>query len=254
MDTDADPTSPEQATRILELLWRHTLPAKPGARGPKPGLTVDAVVAAGIALADRDGLDKLTIRAVAAELGVRAMSLYTYVPSKDALLVLMVDAVAADDPPIPAELPARDRLIALAGQVRAELIAHPWLLTVSPWRQVLGPARMRRYEQQLRAIDGIGLSDLAMDRAVAVLTDFATGNARLAVAAAGAAAQLSDAQWWQVHGPLLARVIPAEDFPLAGRVGTAAGEHYQAPADPDGAFAYGVAILVDGILADPARA
>lgn len=109
---------------------------------------------------------------------------------------------------------------------------------------------MRRYERQLAAIDGIGLGDLAMDRAIAVLTDFATGNARLAVAAAGAAAQLSDAQWWEVNGPLLARVMPADEFPLAGRVGTAVGEHYQAPADPDGAFDYGVATLVDGLLAD----
>ncbi|UGT56660.1 TetR/AcrR family transcriptional regulator [Nocardia asteroides] len=250
MPTHGEENPTAQATRIVELLWRHALPAKPGARGPKPTLSVDAVVAAGIALADRDGIEKLTIRAVAAELGLRAMSLYTYVPSKEALVVLMVDAVAAGDPPIPATLPVRDRMIAIAAGVRAELLAHPWLLEVSPWRQVLGPARMRRYENQLRAIEDTGLSDLAMDRAIAVLTDFATGNARLAVAAAGAAAQLSDADWWQVHGPLLARVMPAGDFPLAGRVGTAVGEHYQAPADPDGAFAYGVATLVDGILAD----
>ncbi|MFC9963446.1 TetR/AcrR family transcriptional regulator [Nocardia ignorata] len=245
-----DGRSTDQAAQLVQLLWRHALPAKPGARGPKPGLTVDAVVAAGIALADRDGIGKLTIRAVAAALDVRAMSLYTYVPSKEALLVLMVDAVAAEDEPIPAELPLRERMIAVADRVRTELLAHPWLLEVSPWRQVLGPARMRRYENQLRAIDGAGLSDLAMDRAIAVLTDFATGNARLAVAAAGAADQLSDADWWRVHGPLLAEVMPADQFPLAARVGATVGEHYQAPADPDGAYAYGVATLVDGILAD----
>ncbi|MFD9549594.1 TetR/AcrR family transcriptional regulator [Nocardia salmonicida] len=250
MPADEAAKSIAQATQILELLWRHTLPSKPGARGPKPGLTVDDVVSAGIALADRDGIDKLTIRAVAAELGLRAMSLYTYVPSKDALIVLMVDAVAAADTPISTDLPVRDRMIAIATQIRVELIEHPWLLEVSPWRQVLGPGRMRRYERQLAAIDGIGLGDLAMDRAIAVLTDFATGNARLAVAAAGAAAQLSDAQWWEVNGPLLARVMPADEFPLAGRVGTTVGEHYQAPADPDGAFDYGVATLVDGLLAD----
>ncbi|MFB7875189.1 TetR/AcrR family transcriptional regulator [Nocardia sp. NPDC056064] len=250
MPIDGAEKSTAQAGQILELLWRHVLPAKPGARGPKPGLTVDAVVAAGIALADRDGIAKLTVRAVAAELGVRAMSIYTYVPSKEALLALMVDAVAAEDAPVPADLPIRDRMIAVATGVRAELLTHPWLLEVSPWRQVLGPGRMRRYENQLRAIDGAGLSDLALDRAIAVLTDFATGNARLAVAAAGAAELLSDADWWAVHGPLLARIVPADEFPLAGRVGAAAGEHHQAPADPDGAFAYGVATLVDGILAD----
>ncbi|MFD6395792.1 TetR/AcrR family transcriptional regulator [Nocardia sp. NPDC060249] len=249
MPTDGDDKT-AQATGLLQLLWRHALPSKPGARGPKPGLTVDDVVAAGIALADRDGIGKLTMRAVAAELGLRAMSLYTYVPSKETLIVLMVDAVAAADTPVPAGLPVRERMITLATRIRTELIEHPWLLEVSPWRQVLGPARMRRYERQLTAIDGIGLSDLAMDRAIAVLTDFATGNARLAIAAARAAAQLSDAQWWEVNGPLLAQVMPPGEFPLAGRVGTTVGEHYQAPADPDGAFDYGVATLVDGILAD----
>ncbi|MFC4374626.1 TetR/AcrR family transcriptional regulator [Nocardia halotolerans] len=250
MPTDGEST--EQAARIVELLWRHTRPAKPGARGPKPGRTVDAVVAAGIALADREGIDKLTMRAVATALGLRPMSLYTYVPSKDALVVLMVDAVAAEDAPIPAELPIRDRMITIATGLRTELMAHPWLLEISPWRQVIGPARMRRYENQLRAIEDAGLSDLAMDRAIAVLTDFATGNARLAIAAAGAAEQLSDADWWHMHGPLLGQMMPAGEFPLAGRVGTAVGEYYQAPADPDGAFAYGVATLVDGILADAA--
>ncbi|TCJ89584.1 TetR/AcrR family transcriptional regulator [Nocardia alba] len=250
MPADQDRESTAQAARILELLWRESLPSKPGARGPKPALTVDDVVAAAVALADCDGLAKLTIRAVATRLGLRAMSLYTYVPSKDALIVLMVDAVAATDPPIPADLPVRERMIAVATRIRSELIEHPWLLEVSPWRQTLGPARTRRYEHQLAAIEGVGLSDLAMDRAIAVLTDFATGNARLAVAAAAAAAQLSDARWWEVVGPLLARVMPADRFPLAGRVGTAVGEHYQAPADPEGAFDYGVALLVDGILAD----
>lgn len=248
MPSDGDEKTTAQAAQVVELLWRRFLPSRPGARGPKPALTVDAVVAAGIALADRDGIAKLTIRAVAAELAVRAMSIYTYVPSKEALVTLMVDAVADEDTPLPADLPIRDRMIAVAAGVRAELLAHPWLLEVSLWRQVLGPARMRRYENQLRAIDGAGLSDLAMDRAIAVLTDFATGNARLAVAAT--AAHLSDADWWAVHGPLLARIVPEGAFPLAGRVGTAVGEHYQAPADPDGAFAYGVALLVDGILAD----
>ncbi|MBC7302041.1 MAG: TetR family transcriptional regulator, partial [Nocardia sp.] len=124
MPTDGDDKSAD-ATRIIELLWRHALPAKSSARGPKPGLTVDDVVAAGIALADRDGIDKLTIRAVAAELGLRAMSLYTYVPSKDALIVLMVDAVAAADTPISLGPPVRERMIAIATQIRAELIEHP---------------------------------------------------------------------------------------------------------------------------------
>lgn len=238
----------DEARRLMSLLWRHELPPRPAGRGPKQAVSVDAVVAAAVALADRQGYDKVSIRTVAAELGLRPMSLYTYVPSKDALTVLMVDAVAEEDAPVPADLPPRERLAAVARQVRAELLAHPWLLEVSPWRLVLGPGRMRRYERQLAAIDGLGLPDVAMDRAIAVLSEFATGNARMAVAAARETARMSDAQWWEVHGPLLSEVMPPSRFPLAARVGAAVGELYQAPADPDGAFEYGLARLLDGIL------
>ncbi|MGO4612794.1 TetR/AcrR family transcriptional regulator C-terminal domain-containing protein [Nocardia sp. 2YAB30] len=232
----------------MSLLWRHELPPRPTGRGPKQTVSLDAVVAAAIALADREDYAKVSIRAVAAELGLRPMSLYTYVPSKDALTVLMVDAVADEDVPIPGDLSPRERMAALARQVRAELIAHPWLLEVSPWRLVLGPGRMRRYERQLAAIEDIGLSDVGMDRVIAVLSEFATGNARVAVAAARDTRRMSDARWWEVHGPLLGEVMPSSLFPLSSRVGAAVGELYQAPADPDGGFEYGLARLLDGIL------
>lgn len=245
-----DGTTPDQARQLMSLLWRHAMPQRPGGRGPKQTVSVDAVVAAAVALADRGGYEKVSIRTVAAELGLKPMSLYTYVPSKDALALLMVDAVADEDAPIPADLSVRDRMAAIAEQVRTELINHPWLLEVPPWRLVLGPGRMRRYERQLAAIDGMGLSDVAMDRVIAVLSEFATGNARMAIAAIRSAAELSDAQWWEQHGPLLTRLMPVAEFPLSSRVGAAAGEQYQAPADPDGAFAFGLAKLLDGILAE----
>lgn len=242
-----DPTV-ERARTVLHLLWRHELPPRTGGRGPKQTVSVDEVVATAIRLADRDGYDKVSVRTVAAELGLRPMSLYTYVPSKDTLAVLMVDAVADEDEPIPPELPARARLAAVARQIRSELLAHPWLLEISPWRLVLGPGRMRRYERHLAAVDGLGLSDVHMDRVIAVLSEFATGNARMALAAARDTREVSDARWWEMHGPLLARLMPTDEFPLAARVGAAVGELYQAPGDPDGDFEYGLDRLLDGIL------
>ncbi|WP_280504866.1 TetR/AcrR family transcriptional regulator, partial [Nocardia farcinica] len=79
------PEDDPAARRLLELLWRHALPGKPVARGPKPAVSVDEVVAAAVALADREGYEKVSIRAIAAALGLRPMSVYTYVPSKEAL-------------------------------------------------------------------------------------------------------------------------------------------------------------------------
>ena len=70
---------------VLPLLWRHVAararrPA-PRAAGPKQKLTVDEVVDAAIEIADRDGLAALSMRGLAQQLGLGAMSLYTYVPA-----------------------------------------------------------------------------------------------------------------------------------------------------------------------------
>ena len=82
--------------RSISLPW-----GLPGARrrGPKPRHSVDEVVQAAIALADAEGLAALSIRRVAETLGLSAMSLYTYVPSKAELVDLMLDRVAGEDEP-----------------------------------------------------------------------------------------------------------------------------------------------------------
>lgn len=237
----------DQAGKVIALLWRKELPARPGLRGPKQTVEVDEVIRTAVRIADRDGYAAVSIRSVAAALGLRPMSLYTYVPDKQALLVAMVDWVADEDVPIAAGAALTDRLAAIARGVRTELLAHPWLLEVPPWRLDLGPGRLRRYERQLAALAGAGMSDLDMDRTITVLSDFATGNARTAVAARRSATDLSDAQWWAANGPLLAEAMAGQHFPLAERVGTVVGEHYQAPGDPDGAFEYGLARLVRGL-------
>lgn len=241
----------DQARKVIALLWRRELPARPVLRGPKQTVEVDEVIRTAVCIADRDGYAAVSIRSVAAALGLRPMSLYTYVPDKQALLIAMVDWVADEDAAIAIRAPLRDRLAAVARGVRVELLAHPWLLEVPPWRLDVGPGRLRRYERQLAALEDAGMSDIDMDRTIAVLSDFATGNARTAVAAQRSAQQISDAQWWATHGPLLTEAMAGQHFPLAQRVGTAAGERYQAPGDPGGAFDYGLARLIDGLIAAP---
>src|SRR5687768_86463 len=83
--------------RSLELLWGT---GEPAARGPKPGLNLPRIVDAAVALADREGLGALSMRRVAAELGVGTMSLYRHVPGKGELLDLMLDKVGGmnEDP------------------------------------------------------------------------------------------------------------------------------------------------------------
>src|SRR5262245_7512878 len=79
--------------RTIELLWGTRDRAS---RGPKPGLTVDRIVAVALALADQVGLEGLSMRAVAERLGVGTMSLYRYVPGKAELLDVMVDRVCTE--------------------------------------------------------------------------------------------------------------------------------------------------------------
>ena len=71
-------------------------PPSPRRRGPRPRHSREDVVRAAVAIADGDGLDAVTFRAVAARLGAGVMSLYNYVPDKQALVYEMVELVSAE--------------------------------------------------------------------------------------------------------------------------------------------------------------
>ncbi|MFD2352094.1 TetR/AcrR family transcriptional regulator [Nonomuraea ferruginea] len=79
----------------MELLWRDA------AGDPRQGLSVDAIVRAGIEVADAEGLSGLSMRKVAERLGFTTMSLYRHVPSRDHLVDLMRDAAIGALPPPP---------------------------------------------------------------------------------------------------------------------------------------------------------
>ena len=99
-----------------------------GTRGPKGRYDRDAVAVAAVRLADAGGLDAVTMRRVATELGIAPMSLYNYVPTKDHLIQLMVD-LAAREYQYPGTEPADKRaaIADLARQGRAVTVRHPWL-------------------------------------------------------------------------------------------------------------------------------
>src|SRR4051794_28977926 len=98
----------------------------PATKGPKPGLGLDRTVAAGVRVADGDGLDAVSMTRVAKELGASAMSLSRYVDSKDELLALMIDAALGAVPPLPAEGDWRARLERWAWATVRGMRAHPW--------------------------------------------------------------------------------------------------------------------------------
>ncbi len=230
--------------RTLTLLWRE---AEPPRRGPRPRHSVDDVVDAAIAIADADGLEAVTMRAVAERLGTSPMSLYTYVPGKAELLDLMLDALYLAMPRKPFRRQWRARLRAVA-EVNRELYARqPSAARVSTARPPLGPGLMAKYEYELAAFDGLGLSEVEMDAALTFLLAFVQGNAVAAQEHADAPG--TDAEWWATAGPLLARVVDPERYPLASRVGSAAGAAQGGAYDAQRAYAFGLERVLDGLAA-----
>jgi len=178
------------------------------------------------------------------------MSLYTYVPGKAELIDLMVDAVQLEVP-IPETRPAgwRAKLEAVARENWELYQRHPWLLQVDTSRPPLGPGISDRYECQLSAVEGIGLSDLDMDSIITLVGGFVAGAARSAAAVQrmAEASATTDAQWWEANAPILERVMDGSRYPIAGRVGTTVGELFNAASDPEHAWEFGLARVLDGI-------
>ncbi len=235
--------------RSLALLWRTR--ERPSRRG-KPELGVDRIARVAIELADAEGLAALSMRRVAESLGVGTMSLYTYVPGKAELIDVMLDMVygetqRSDD----AGAGWRARLEAVARANWALYRRHPWMLQIAVHRPVMGPNLIAKYDHELRTIDGVGLDDVEMDSVLSLVLGHVEGAARHAVEADQSAAHsgVSDEQWWHAHAPLLARVFDARRFPVAARVGGAAGATHGAAHDPVHAFEFGLQRILDGVEA-----
>lgn len=239
----------QNVDRTLALLWRHTLGTPQGSRGPRQRVSVDEVVRAAITVADEEGLPAFSMRKVADRLGLKLMSIYTYVPGRAELIGLMIDEVAGELPLPPHEGALRQRLTGVARQLWDEFHRHPWLLQVEDSRPWIGPNLSDRYEWQLAAIEGAGFTDLEMDQVVTLVADFTAGSARTSVAARRTARQsgISDAEWWEINAPVLDRVMPSGAYPISGRVGQVAGQEYNAVGDPERSFRFGLDCILDGL-------
>jgi AcrR family transcriptional regulator len=235
--------------RTLKLLWREA-GSTATRRGPRQGLSVEDVVATAISVADTDGLAAVTMRQVAHALGVVPMSLYTYVPGKAELLDLMLDTVYAQMPRADVSgRPWRERLAAIAQENRDLFDRHPWVAEVATHRPPLGPGLMAKYEHELAAFEGLGLDDVEMDAALTFLLGFVHAAARSAAEAAAVRrdSAMSEEDWWSANGPLLARVVDEDKYPIASRVGTAAGTAHGAAYSPDHAYEFGLRRVLDGL-------
>jgi AcrR family transcriptional regulator len=141
-------------------------------------LTREAIVAAAIAIADRDGLSAVSIRRVAAELGIRPMSIYTHIASKDDLVDLMLDEVIAQvllPEPLPDDW--REAMRQLAHKSLQTFLAHAWTLEAFGQRPRFGPNTLRHVEQSVAAASRTGLPLEQAAIVLAVVDEYTLGHA-----------------------------------------------------------------------------
>jgi AcrR family transcriptional regulator len=229
--------------RLLQLMWA------PSTRVGRSGATVGAIVEAAIDLADRAGLEALTMRAVAERVGVGAMTLYGYLPGKTELLELMLDRVAGatyQRRPLPVDEPDWRAALRYVGRRNVEhALDHRWTVEVPSARPILGPGVCRKYEAELAPLDGIGLSDREMDHVLTTVLNLAGSAARWQVGLdrVRAESRLTDEQWWRLSEPLLAEAMDGLELPISRRV----GESVASAGDPLASLEVGLELLLDGL-------
>ena len=223
--------------------------------GRRPSLDVDGVVLAGIRLADEQGLAAASMGRVAKELNVGTMTLYTYVPSKEELLDLMVDQVLSErelpGPGEPRPEDWRDQVELYSEQTRAMFQRHPWLAQVSTIRPPIGPGMLAGREYLLSALLGLGLSAWETNMAALSITTYVDSAAGLEAESElveRSTGQSNDA-WWYERSDLWETYFDVERHPAMTAIWNANG--YQSGTHEAAAesYRYGLDRLLNGIQA-----
>lgn len=205
-------------------------------------LSRDGILRTAVAIADEGGIEAVTMRRVAASLGVEAMSLYHHVAGKDALLDGMVDLVFAEIDEPPAEgTDWRAAMRARATSAREALRRHPWATPLMDSRTAPGPATLRHHEAVLGCLRTAGFDLPTTAHAVALLDSYLYGFAlqEAALPFEGGGQELHD-----VAGAILAD-LPAEEFPHLAEMVTG---HALRPGYDFGAeFSWGLDLLLDAL-------
>src|SRR5262245_10718918 len=140
--------------------------------GHRAPLSKERVLRAAVRMADEGGVASLTMRKLAEDLGVEAMSLYHHVANKNEILDGMVDLVCSE-----IDLPARgaDWKTAMrqrAISARAVLLRHPWAVGLMESRAHPGPATMQHHDAVIGSLRGAGFSIAMAAHAFSVLDSY----------------------------------------------------------------------------------
>lgn len=140
-------------------------------------LSRERILEAAVALADASGIDAVTMRGLASQLGVEAMSLYNHVANKDDLLDGVVEVIASEIEEPDASAGWRDATRQRALAAHTALLRHPWASVLWASRPNIGPARMRHLDGMLRGLREGGFAPGILDVGFHTLHNHIVGHA-----------------------------------------------------------------------------
>ena len=214
--------------------------------GAEASLSKQRVVTEAIRLADSEGVDRLSMRRLADELGAGVMSLYYYVANKDELLDAMIDVVfdEIELPTDPAGWKAAMRQRAVSA--RQVLARHPWAITLMESRTVPGPANLRHHEAVIACLRKAGFSVEMATHVYWLLDSYVYGLALQEASLPFDTAQEFADMGEDVYLPQL----PPDQYPYLNE---AAATLIAAGYDPADEFTFGLDLIL-GALETPAAA
>jgi AcrR family transcriptional regulator len=211
--------------------------------GPRAPLSRERALGAAVSLADAEGIEALTMRRLAQELGIEAMSLYHHVANKSDVLDGMVEHVFAE-----IELPAdcagdwRVAMLRRAASVRAALTRHPWAIGIMESRTSPGPATLRHHDAVLGCCRDAGFPVELAAHAFSLIDSYIYGFVLQEV-------NLPFDDSSDLH-ELVGAIMPegfAEAYPHLAELTT---EHVLQPGYSYGdEFDYGLGLILDGLAA-----
>ncbi|WP_406147072.1 TetR/AcrR family transcriptional regulator [Streptomyces sp. NBC_01012] len=222
------------------------------AKGPKPGLTLDRIVAAAVEVAATEGLSAVSMGRVAKELGASTMSLYRYVSAKEELYVLMQEAAMGDPEPLPALTEGagwREAVRQWAWAQRRMFQRNLWQLRIPIAGPPASPRSIAWWEQGLQALEGSGLDEGDKISVILLVSGFVRNEALLMsdLAAAVEAKGVSDVEVMAQWERTVQRLVDPVRHPALCRLLTT--EVLSEPDAPDHEFLFGLERVLDGVEA-----
>jgi AcrR family transcriptional regulator len=221
------PAPPDRKSRLETAAHRS--------RGRPPTIDREAVLDTAIRLLDEEGVEALTMRRLASELGVSTMAPYRHVGSKDELLIVLVDRLAARlvYPPRPPD--PKEAMLVLWSTIYDSLAQHQWVPEVLARRRMMAPSVLGAIEEIHAALRHAGLSIEGAVRAYRLMWSFTLGS--LLVRAGASSEGLN--QQRELRGAPDPELYPT----LAAAAAAWAAAH-----DRD-AYRQDLGVLIDGLLA-----